>query len=96
MYPKKYIYASFIILLIYIPNSISAIIDVFPTLGMPKDVNITKDNSLTLIKQNENPNVQTYRELIYQNNKKVVDSVNSNQTLGFKYEANSFVTLTQD
>lgn len=74
MYPKKYIYASFIILLIYIPNSISAIIDVAPTFEMPKDINITKENlnSLTLIKQNENPNVQIYRELIYQNNIKVV------------------------
>jgi|JI7StandDraft_1071085.scaffolds.fasta_scaffold392368_1 hypothetical protein len=75
MYPKKCIYVSFVIFFIYIQNSISAIIEVAPTFEMPKDINITKENlnSLTLIKQNENPNVQTYRELIYQNNKKVVD-----------------------
>jgi hypothetical protein len=71
---KKHIYVFFVVLLIFIENSISAIFDVFPTLEMPRDVNITRDNLLmTLIKQNENPDIQTYRELILQNNVKVVN-----------------------
>ena len=45
MYSKtKHIYAFFVFILIYIQNSISAIIDVVPTLEIPKDVNITKEN----------------------------------------------------